>query len=620
MSDDSTRIIPRQSAEAELAGTPPAPDDGQTIVVPSGGARPPPPTDEGVTVVLGGATLAASGMAPTQGGVAPAADAGSAPEVLAVGTRVGEFEITELVGQGGFGIVYKAWDHTLERVVALKEYLPSALALRRGDGAVTARSERHQETFDAGMRSFINEARLLAQFDHPSLLKVYRFWQDKGTTYMVMPFYRGLTLKETLAARGPRPPQDWLLGVFDSVTQALAVMHGAQCYHRDIAPDNILLLEDTGVPVVLDFGAARRVISDMTQAITVILKPGYAPVEQYAETPDMKQGPWTDVYALGAVLYFAITGKTPVASVGRMLSDSYEPLATRTPAIEGYSVGFLRAIDEALRVRPTERPQSMLELRQLLGLEGGVAPAPRPAAPPMGSAPRPLAAPAAAPRKTGALVAAGLLGLAVLAGGGWWLSQGGKGTAPVAEGGTPAPAPTPAQAAAKRPYSPTAVLQDMVAQASPELPVKVNVAQPVVKVGVDKLGFTVESGKAGHLYIYLASADGNFNLLFPNALDKHNQIEANKPVVLPRPAWALVAGGPVGTDHLVAVVSAVERDHTEVGIQRDSLFSQFPSTAAQAIDLAHTSGPTPFLGKPVCDAGAACDTRYGAAAFEIVQK
>jgi hypothetical protein len=611
MSDDSTRIIPRQSAEAELAGTPPAPDDGQTIVVPSGGARPPPPTDEGVTVVLGGATLAASGMAPTQGGVAPAADAGSAPEVLAVGTRVGEFEITELVGQGGFGIVYKAWDHTLERVVALKEYLPSALALRRGDGA---------ETFDAGMRSFINEARLLAQFDHPSLLKVYRFWQDKGTTYMVMPFYRGLTLKETLAARGPRPPQDWLLGVFDSVTQALAVMHGAQCYHRDIAPDNILLLEDTGVPVVLDFGAARRVISDMTQAITVILKPGYAPVEQYAETPDMKQGPWTDVYALGAVLYFAITGKTPVASVGRMLSDSYEPLATRTPAIEGYSVGFLRAIDEALRVRPTERPQSMLELRQLLGLEGGVAPAPRPAAPPMGSAPRPLAAPAAAPRKTGALVAAGLLGLAVLAGGGWWLSQGGKGTAPVAEGGTPAPAPTPAQAAAKRPYSPTAVLQDMVAQASPELPVKVNVAQPVVKVGVDKLGFTVESGKAGHLYIYLASADGNFNLLFPNALDKHNQIEANKPVVLPRPAWALVAGGPVGTDHLVAVVSAVERDHTEVGIQRDSLFSQFPSTAAQAIDLAHTSGPTPFLGKPVCDAGAACDTRYGAAAFEIVQK
>ena len=234
-------------------------------------------------------------------------------------------------------------------------YLPSALAVRRQDGSVTARSERHQETFDAGMRSFINEARLLAQFDHPSLLKVYRFWQDKGTTYMVMPFYKGQTLKEALAGMGERPSEAWLLGVLDSVTQALSVMHGAQCYHRDIAPDNILLLEDSGLPVVLDFGAARRVISDMTQAITVILKPGYAPVEQYAETPDMKQGPWTDVYALGAVLHFAVMGKTPVPSVGRMMKDGYQPLAGRTPPLAGYSERFLQAIDQALRVHPDDQ-------------------------------------------------------------------------------------------------------------------------------------------------------------------------------------------------------------------------------------------------------------------------
>ena len=106
--------------------------------------------------------------------------------LLPVGTRVAEFEITRLIGQGGFGVVYEAWDHTLERVVALKEYMPSSLANRQSDGSVVPSSERHKDAFDMGMRSFINEARLLAQFDHPALLKVYRFWQELGTTYLVM--------------------------------------------------------------------------------------------------------------------------------------------------------------------------------------------------------------------------------------------------------------------------------------------------------------------------------------------------------------------------------------------------------------------------------------------------
>ena len=617
MSDDSTRMITRPGATPpvepvqETAAHEAAQDSAEQAASDN--------NSDGVTVVLGGGQTQAAPRGPAEAGAA-----GS--EVLAVGTDVGEFRITELVGQGGFGIVYKAWDQTLERVVALKEYLPSALAVRRQDGSVTARSERHQDTFDAGMRSFINEARLLAQFDHPSLLKVYRFWQDKGTTYMVMPFYRGLTLKEALAGMGERPSEAWLLSVLDSVTQALSVMHGAQCYHRDIAPDNILLLEDTGLPVVLDFGAARRVISDMTQAITVILKPGYAPVEQYAETPDMKQGPWTDVYALGAVLHFAVMGKTPVPSVGRMMKDGYVPLAGRTPAIAGYSDSFLQAIDQALRVHPDDRPQTMEELRQLFGLAAGEAPTrlitPAPTRPETRPDARGAAPPAAAsrPGKKPQMLGAVIAGVLAVGVGVWWSQSAPSPSMPSTTTTSAAPGASAPAPVAKRPYTPATVLSEMSAQASPDFVVRVTVPKSVVKVGVDKFAFTVESSRAGHLYVYLASADGNFNILFPNALDKHNEIEANKPVALPRPAWALVAGGPVGTDHLLAVVSAAPRDHSSAGVQRDDLFSLFPASVAQAIDATHQSGPSPFLGTPVCAANTPCDERFGAAQFSIEQQ
>src|SRR5690606_7374723 len=164
------------------------------------------------------------------------------------------------------------------------------------------------------------------------------------------------------------------------------VMHAAQCYHRDIAPDNIILLEGSGRPVVLDFGAARRVITDKTQAITVILKPGYAPIEQYAEMPDMSQGAWTDVYALAAVMHVAVCGRAPPLSVARLLSDSYVPLAGNDILRQRYSDRLLAAIDAGLGVRPEARPQSMAELRAALGLEVGhsVAPTPR-TVPPSGA-------------------------------------------------------------------------------------------------------------------------------------------------------------------------------------------------------------------------------------------
>jgi serine/threonine protein kinase len=284
---------------------------------------------------------------------------------LAIGTRLHEFEVRGLIGHGGFSYVYLAQDHSLQRTVALKEYMPASLAVRLSDHSVAARTEHARATFDAGLRSFINEARLLAQFDHAALIKVYRFWEGNGTAYMAMPYYEGTTLKQTIDSHLHVVDESWLKRILAPIVDALEVLHRAHCYHRDISPDNILLLNG-GAPLLLDFGAARRIVGGMTQGVTVIVKPGYAPLEQYSGEANSLQGPWTDIYALSAVLYFAITGKAPAPSVARTLSDSLTTLQTRVA--EGYSPEFLAAIEHGLAVQPAARPQSMAEFRSALGL------------------------------------------------------------------------------------------------------------------------------------------------------------------------------------------------------------------------------------------------------------
>jgi serine/threonine protein kinase len=308
-------------------------------------------------------------------GATPTRPARRSGNALPDGARLGEFELRGVIGEGGFGIVYLAWDHLLQRQVAIKEYMPSTLATRSLTTDVTPRADKFAETFALGLRSFINEAQLLASFDHPALLKVYRFWESNGTAYMVMPFYQGTTLKRALIALNAPPEEGWLMAQLVPLLDALELMHQAHCYHRDIAPDNILLL-DEGRPLLLDFGAARRVIGDATQALTAFLKPGYAPVEQYAEMPSMKQGAWTDLYALGSVLHYAIVGHTPPESVARLVNDAMVPL-TRAAAGR-YSERFLRAIDHALGVRPQDRPQSVAEMRLDLGIAARRTPTRRP--------------------------------------------------------------------------------------------------------------------------------------------------------------------------------------------------------------------------------------------------
>jgi serine/threonine protein kinase len=295
----------------------------------------------------------------------PNSDPGQSVNVLPVGTHLGEFEILNLIGEGGFGIVYLAYDHSLERHVALKEYMPSGLATRTNNMAVTVRSQHNAETFTAGLKSFINEARMLAQFDSPALVKVHRFWEGNGTAYMVMPFYEGTTLKQALKERRITPTESWIRLLLADLFDAIETIHHAHCLHRDIAPDNILLLKD-GRPLLLDFGAARRVIGDLTQCLTVILKPGFAPIEQYADIAGLRQGEWTDIYALAAVVYYLITGKAPPPAVARMVHDELVP--ARKAGKGRYSDAFLAVLDKALSVKPEQRFRSIDELRRALDI------------------------------------------------------------------------------------------------------------------------------------------------------------------------------------------------------------------------------------------------------------
>ena len=285
-------------------------------------------------------------------------------DALPPGTRLAEFEILQLLGVGGFGMVYKAFDHSLHRAVAIKEYMPSALAGRAQGQSLWVRSSSDQQTFQAGLTSFMGEARLLAQFDHPSLVKVFRFWEANNTAYMVMPLYTGMTFKQARAQMRTPPPEAWLRKMLWSVLGALRVLHDGNTLHRDISPDNIFL-QDNGPPVLLDLGAARHAINDQGHKHTAVLKVNYAPIEQYAESDDeLRQGPWSDLYSLAAVVHGCLCNDTPLPATLRSIRDrmvSFSRVAKTVKRQFGveYSAPFVAAIAQALALRPEDRPQSI---------------------------------------------------------------------------------------------------------------------------------------------------------------------------------------------------------------------------------------------------------------------
>jgi serine/threonine protein kinase len=281
---------------------------------------------------------------------------------LAAGRTVGRYEIVEVLGQGGFGITYRARDTQLGRDVAIKEYLPPTLAIRQDGASVLPRSTEVADDFSWGRERFVAEGRTLATLhEAPAIVQVFDFVEANGTSYMVMELVRGNTLEQRVKEKGPLAPHE-IDKMLVPVLEGLQRVHTAGFLHRDIKPGNVLLGEN-GLPTLIDFGAARLAIASRSSTMTAIFTPGYAAPEQFAAG---KQGPWTDIYGLAATLHHAITGKAPPNAFDRLLDDTYEPLATLHPA--GFPSALLSAIDAGLETRLEHRPQSIAAWRVMMGL------------------------------------------------------------------------------------------------------------------------------------------------------------------------------------------------------------------------------------------------------------
>jgi serine/threonine protein kinase len=280
--------------------------------------------------------------------------------VLAAGTCLRSYEVVSVLGQGAFGVTYRARDTQLGRDVAIKEYLPTALALREGRTTVVPRSTEHAQEFVRGRERFLEEARTLARFEGtPGIIPVYDFLEANGTAYMVMALARGITLERLLRSEGPLP-QVIVERLLFPLLDGLEKVHGSGFLHRDIKPANIIV-DARGGPILIDFGAARAAIAGGSTTPTAIFTPGFAAAEQFTSST---LGPWTDIYGLAATLYTAITGTVPPRAIDRLFDDRYQPLAALRPA--GFAPALLSALDAALAVRANQRPQSIASWRSML--------------------------------------------------------------------------------------------------------------------------------------------------------------------------------------------------------------------------------------------------------------
>ncbi len=557
---------------------------------------------------------------------------------LPAGYRLHEFEVQSKLGQGGFCIVYKAFDHQLKRVVALKEYMPNGMARRVGNSEVLPQSPRSQEVFDIGLNSFVKEGVTLAKFDHPALVRVYRTFQANGTAYMIMQLVQGKTLEEVARAMPAPPDEAWLLRLLDPLTAALQVVHDERIVHRDIAPDNVMILDGTNQPLLLDFGAARQVIGDSEQAPTAMLKPSYAPIEQYPDS-GQPQGAWTDVYALAGVVHRLITGKAPPNSQGRVLKDAYVPLTGRVTG--KYSARFLKAVDHALKLSPAERTQSIPAFRQELGLDdpargvvgpagGGVAPSKR------------------VPIAVWAIAAAGVMGVVglvvyKLAAAPESPSKPGILVAEPAK--TPAAAPSrvlnvvvPASQAPLAPVvsdppvpsalDPSIEFDRVVQQQSPAIQTTLTVAKPSIRVNRDPLRMQLTANRAGYFYVLIHDTDRQVRMLFPNFADTENRIAAGQSVELPHRTTDAETGlsksvdlrfsDPAGPARLLAIVSSQPLDFTAVTKSQDGEYRVLLQGPEAGLAQAAAPERPLYLGRVQCEpAGSRCSSEYGAASAAI---
>ena len=350
--------------------------------------------------------------------------------VLLPGSRLRDYEFVSVLGKGTFGITYRARHANLNRDVAIKEYLPSSLALRDGPTAVLPRSTEHTEEFVWGRERFLEEARTLATLSRASaVVRVFDFLEANGTAYIVMELAHGETLASRIETSGRLSPQT-IDRILYPVLDGLEQVHDVGFLHRDIKPANIIL-DARDNPTLIDFGAARVAVAGRTSQMTAIFTPGYAAKEQFTSG---KQGPWTDIYGLSATVYHAITGRKPPSALERMGEDRLEPIAD----IAGptFPAGLLAGIDAGMALGEKDRPQSIADWRRILSpaaLPAGRAMTVDPRSPPtaavasegVGTAPRPPSW-----KRSAIWIAASVATVSIAAGGGY-LALAPSGTPPL---------------------------------------------------------------------------------------------------------------------------------------------------------------------------------------------
>lgn len=292
----------------------------------------------------------------------------SIPDALPPGFRFDELEIQDVIQTSNTDILYHALDRELERPVIIREFMPRALTLRGEDMRLVLRSKQDSAAFAASLNAFVEQARQLARFTHPNLMLVLRFWQHNDTAYILTPRYDGVTLAELHQQQPNAINEAWILQRLPMLCSALATLHHAGELHRNISLKSIQI-EESGQPLLLDVGVSYAAAGGPGETSKLLLHPGFTPLEQYADASEDLLGPWSDIYALGAVLYTLITGSPPPASVARSIQDGCTPLAEDPPS--GYSPALLQAVDRALALKPEDRPQSIAEFAALVGITVG---------------------------------------------------------------------------------------------------------------------------------------------------------------------------------------------------------------------------------------------------------
>lgn len=289
---------------------------------------------------------------------------------LPTGYNLHRYQIRGVLGAGGFGITYRALHEALENEVAIKEYFPAEWAYRDHNGTAVRANAQGQvparagepPCYEWGLQRFLDEAKILVQINHPGVVRVRDYFAANGSAYIVMEYEEGMSLSAALQQGGILPEQE-LYRLLNDVLPALETVHSQGYLHRDIKPSNLYLRSRDGHAMLIDFGAARQALGRRTRSVTSVVTPGYSPIEQYV-TVGEDYGPWTDIYALGAVLYRCITGAPPVEAPGRVLKDPVQPAVEAGAGL--YSRGLLEVVDQALAVRPEERYKTIAAMREAL--------------------------------------------------------------------------------------------------------------------------------------------------------------------------------------------------------------------------------------------------------------